>query len=103
VGVFSYLSPEQRIPHDHPLRQLRVMAPEKLLRALLLQVLYSVRRERILMEQLDYSLRAVSQVGGSAPRGGLAGEIVKIGKTGLGAHQALKMKSETPGFRKRIS
>ena len=73
LGVFSYVSPEQRIPYDHPLRQLRVMAdealrelyakagrpsiaPEKLLRALLLQVLYSVRSERMLMEQLDYSL-----------------------------------------------
>ena len=80
LGVFSYVSPEQRIPHDHPLRHLRVMtdealrelkprfsrlyaktgrpsiAPEKLLRALLLQVLYSVRSERMLMEQLDYSL-----------------------------------------------
>ncbi len=80
LGVFSYVSPEQRIPHDHPLRHLRVMtdealrelkprfsrlyaktgrpsiAPEKLLRALLLQVLYSVRSERMLMEQLDYNL-----------------------------------------------
>src|SRR5579863_8254109 len=80
LEVFSYVSPEQRIPHDHPLRQIRVMtdealrelrprlnrlyaktgrpsiAPEKLLRALLLQVLYSVRSERMLMEQLDYSL-----------------------------------------------
>ncbi len=80
LGVFSYVSPEQRIPRDHPLRQLRVkaddalrelkprfsrlyaktgrpsIAPEKLLRALLLQVLYSVRSERMLMEQLDYSL-----------------------------------------------
>jgi transposase len=80
LGVFSYVSPEQPIPHDHPLRQLRIMAddalrqlkprfsrlyaktgrpsiaPEKLLRALLLQVLYSVRSERRLMEQLDYSL-----------------------------------------------
>lgn len=74
MGVFSYVNPEQRIPNDHPLRQLRVMAdealrqlkprfsrlyaktgrpsiaPEKLLRALLLQVLYSVRSERMLME-----------------------------------------------------
>jgi transposase len=80
LGVFSYVSPEHRIPHDHPLRQLRATAdealreleprfsrlyaktgrpsivPEKLLRALLLQVLYSVRSERMLMEQLDYSL-----------------------------------------------
>src|SRR6202162_1931425 len=80
LGVFSYVSPEQRIPHDHPLRQLRVIAdealrelkprfsrlyaktgrpsiaPEKLLRALLLQALYSVRSERQLMEQLDYNL-----------------------------------------------
>src|SRR6266700_6746561 len=80
LDVFSYISPEQRVPQDHPLRLLRVMtdealrnlqprfnklyaktgrpsiAPEKLLRALLLQVLHSVRSERMLMEQLDYSL-----------------------------------------------
>jgi transposase len=78
--VFSYITPEQRIPQDHPLRGVRGMvdaalkemgpkfatlysrqgrpsiAPEKLLRALLLQMLYSVRSERLLMEQLDYNL-----------------------------------------------
>src|SRR5712691_11232364 len=77
--MFSYISAERRVPADHPLRALRVMAdaalaqlgpafdaiyarsgrpsiaPEKLLRALLLQVLYTVRRERLLMEQLDYN------------------------------------------------
>jgi transposase len=80
AGMFSYVSPEQRIPADHPLRPIRDMtddvlrqlsrrfaalypktgrrsiAPEKLLRALLLQVLYSVRSERLLMEQLQYNL-----------------------------------------------
>jgi transposase len=79
LDVFSYVSHEQRIPQDHPLRRVRVMAdealrdlkprfgklyatgrpsiaPEKLLRALLLQVLYSVRSERMLMEQLNYNL-----------------------------------------------
>ena len=79
-GLFSYLSPEMRVPFDHPLRRLRAMtdqalqalsplfselyslqgrpsiAPEKLLRALLLQALYSVRSERQLMEQLNYNL-----------------------------------------------
>src|ERR1700723_4324841 len=79
-AMFSYLSPEQRVPSDHPLRAVRQMAdtilsqlsqvfskmysdicrrsipPEKLLRALLLQVLYTVRSERMLMEQLDYNL-----------------------------------------------
>ena len=79
-GLFSYLSPEQRVPQEHPLRAIRRMtdevfssisdelgklyadrgrasiAPEKLLRALLLQVLYSIRSERQLMEQLDYNL-----------------------------------------------
>jgi transposase len=79
-AMFSYLSPEQRVPQDHPLRAIRqitdlVLAqlsvlfskiyssigrrsipPEKLLRALLLQVLYSVRSERMLMEQLEYNL-----------------------------------------------
>src|SRR2546422_9294021 len=80
LDVFSYLRPQQRVPHDHRLPWLRAMAdealqqlqprfnrlyaktgrpsiaPEKLLRALLLQALYSVRSERMLMEQLDYNL-----------------------------------------------
>jgi transposase len=79
-AMFSYVSPEQRVPKDHPLRQIRILcdialkalarefdemysdigrpsiAPEKLLRALLLQVLYTIRSERMLMEQLDYNL-----------------------------------------------
>jgi transposase len=79
-AMFSYLSPEQRVPADHPLRSIRTMtdevlkglsrvftqmyastgrpsiAPEKLLRALLLQVLYTVRSERLLIEQLEYNL-----------------------------------------------
>lgn len=79
-AMFSYVSPEQRVPPDHPLRPIREMvdtilkemsgrfgqlyakvgrpsiAPERLLRALLLQVFYSVRSERMLMEQLDYNL-----------------------------------------------
>src|ERR1700687_2459235 len=79
-GVFSYISAEQRVPQSHPLRPLRKMvdevlgelsprfakmyakrgrpsiAPEKLLRALLLQVLYTIRSERQLMEQLDYNM-----------------------------------------------
>jgi len=79
-AMFSYLSPEARVPRDHPLRPVRDMVnqalaelsgdfqamysregrpsipPEKLLRALLLQVLYTIRSERLLMEQLDYNL-----------------------------------------------
>jgi transposase len=79
-GVFSYVSLEQRVPTSHPLRAIRKMvdealdelsgrldevyartgrpsiAPERLLRALLLQVLYGKRSERLLMEELDYSL-----------------------------------------------
>jgi transposase len=79
-AVFSYVSLEQRVPTDHPLRAIRKMvdqalrelsphfdslyastgrpsiAPEKLLRALLLQALYGKRSERLLMEELDYSL-----------------------------------------------
>jgi transposase len=78
--MFSYVSLEERIPEDHPLRPMRALvdealkelsgrfeglyastgrpsiAPERLLRALLLQVLYSIRSERLLMEQLDYNL-----------------------------------------------
>lgn len=79
-GMFSYISAEGRVPENHPLRAIRTMvdvalrnmgpqfdamyakvgrpsiAPEKLLRALLLQVLYTVRSERMLMEQLNYNL-----------------------------------------------
>lgn len=79
-AVFSYVSPEERVPADHPLRKIRTLvdgvlkemspqfgklysevgrpsiAPERLLRALLLQIFYSVRSERLLMEQLDYNL-----------------------------------------------
>ena len=78
--MFSYLSAEERVPADHPLRATlamcdealrslnsrfgelystlgrRSIAPEKLLRALLLQVFYSIRSERMLMEQLEYNL-----------------------------------------------
>jgi transposase len=79
-SMFSYLSPEERVPAKHPLRPIRLLVddalkslsadfsrlysaygrpsipPEKLLRALLLQVLYTVRSERMLMEQLEYNL-----------------------------------------------
>jgi transposase len=79
-AMFSYISAAQRVPQDHPLRAVRAMVdvvlrelspqfqqlyshtgrpsipPERLLRALLLQVLYSIRSERMLMEQLNYNL-----------------------------------------------
>jgi transposase len=78
-SMFSHISAERRVPKDHPLRAIRTMtdialkdldqrfagmyaalgrpsiAPERLLRALLLQVLYTVRSERLLMEQFDYN------------------------------------------------
>src|ERR1700745_660018 len=78
--VFSYISPEQRVRKDHPLRPIRAMVdqvlkqlspqfdkmyskvgrpsipPEQLLRALLLQMLYSVRSERLLVEEIDYNI-----------------------------------------------
>jgi transposase len=78
--MFSYLSPEQRVRADHPLRPIRRMTeevfatlypqfdqlysslgrpsipPEQLLRALLLQCLYTIRSERLLMEEIDYSV-----------------------------------------------
>jgi len=78
--IFSFLSPEQRVRPGHPLRAIRAMVdealakmskkfdamyaktgrpsipPEKLLRAQLLQMLYSVRSERLLMEEIDYSI-----------------------------------------------
>ena len=78
--MFSYLSPEQRVRADHPLRAVRRVTdevlttlsarftkmysdigrpsipPEQLLRALLVQSLYTVRSERLLMEETDYSV-----------------------------------------------
>jgi transposase len=79
-GMYSYISPEKRVPTDHPLRAIRKIvdeilkemspkfqklysdvgrpsiAPERLLRSLLLQIFYSVRSERMLIEQLQYNL-----------------------------------------------
>ena len=78
--IYSYLSPEERVPANHPLRAIRQITdrilkemsrlfarmyarrgrpsipPEKLLRALVLQILYTIRSERMLMEQLNYNL-----------------------------------------------
>lgn len=78
--IFSYVSPEDRVRKDHPLRSIRAMVdevltqlsrrfdamyakvgrpsipPEQLLRAQLLQLLYSIRSERLLMEEIDYSM-----------------------------------------------
>lgn len=80
ADMFSYLSPESRVRRDHPLRPIRCMTdavlknlsprfaqiysdigrpsipPEQLLRALLLQALYTIRSERLLMEEIDYSI-----------------------------------------------
>lgn len=80
LGMFSYVSVEERVPKDHPIRKFRMLVdtilgeldevfesryapdgrmsipPERLLRASLLQVIYSVRSERLLMEQLQYNL-----------------------------------------------
>jgi len=80
VGMFTYIRLEERVPADHPLRAIRALAdeamsklharfealysrmgrpsipPEMLLRATLLQAFYSVRSERLLMEQIDYNL-----------------------------------------------
>jgi transposase len=79
-SMFSYVSPEQRVPKDHPLRAIRELVddilhelsrdfdllyakagrpsipPERLLRVQLLQIFYSIRSERLLMEQLDYNI-----------------------------------------------
>jgi transposase len=79
-SIFSYVSLEQRVPEKHPLRTIRTIVdaalaqmegaltvmyshtgrpsipPERLIRALLLQIFFSVRSERLLMEQLNYNL-----------------------------------------------
>ena len=79
-AIFSYITPAQRVPQDHPLRAVRKLVdgalermsprfqslysrtgrpsipPERLIRALLLQVLYTIRSERQLVEHLDYNI-----------------------------------------------
>ena len=79
-AMFSYISPEARVPKEHPLRPIQIMVdnalydlaplfkemyshtgrpsipPEQILRALLLQIFYSIRSERMLVEQLEYNL-----------------------------------------------
>src|SRR5262252_6725743 len=79
-GMFSYVALEDRVPQDHPLRRIREMVdeilrgmakdfdalyaktgrpsvpPERLLRAVVLQIFYTVRSERMLMEQMNYNL-----------------------------------------------
>ena len=100
--MFSYLSPEQRVPADHPLRAVRALTdrraeddvaqvrractprqgrpsipPEQLLRALLLlQVLYTIRSERLLMEELNDNLLFRWFVGLEYGRPGLASHDV---------------------------
>ena len=85
-GLFSYISPEARVPPNHPLRKIREFVrevlselnhslgklyasegrpsipPEQLLSALLLQVFYGIRSERQLMEELDYNLLGLQEV-----------------------------------------
>ncbi len=84
-AMYSYLSPEERVPANHPLRAIRQITdrvlkgrsrhfarmyarlgrpsipPEKLLRALLLQVFYTLRSERMLMEPLNYKCAGISR------------------------------------------
>ena len=96
--MFSDLSPEQRVPADHPLRAVRALTdhalktmsrrfaglyaktgrpsipPEQLLRALLLQVLYTIRSERLLLEELNDNLLFRWFVG------------LKYGRPGLASH-----------------
>ncbi|MCX8146669.1 MAG: transposase, partial [Azovibrio sp.] len=79
-AMFSYVSLEDRIPKNHPLRQLRLLVdavlasmdkefeaayaqtgrpsvpPERLLKAMLLQILFTIRSERLLVESIDYNL-----------------------------------------------
>jgi transposase len=111
-SMFSYVSLEAPVPVDHPLRAIRHITdralerisphlgtlyvhfgrpsvpPEKLLRALLLQALYTIRSERKLMEQLDYNLlfRWFLSAWGSMTR---CGRRRRFRKTGTGCWMAM--------------
>src|SRR3979490_2257483 len=98
--LFSYVALEDRMPMNHPLRLIRrivnevlaaldrefaelyaeegrpSIAPERLLRALLLQAFYTLRSERQLMEQLDYTLLYRCCVGSRRGRGGMGADGV---------------------------
>src|ERR1700676_3552238 len=113
-GLFSYISPEARVPPNHPLRKIRVLVrdvlselnrhlgklyasegrpsipPEQLLSALLLQVFYGIRSERQLMEQLDYNLFAGSP---GLRRTTLCGTRRLSPRTGIGCSTARCFKS----------
>src|SRR5258708_31043322 len=136
-AMFSYVTLEQRIPPEHPLRIIRGMtdralermdskfdelysstgrpsiAPERLIRGLLLQVLYSVRSERQLIEQLDYNLLFRWFVGlemddevwdvtvftknrGRLINGGGGQEVVEAGVGGGGGEKLLCVRGFTP-------
>src|SRR5207302_9377455 len=148
-AMFSYVSPEKRVPTDHPLRPIRAMvdgilkemspqfakryadvgrpsiAPERLLRVLLLQIFYSVRSERLLMEQLQYNLLfrwfvgmemdeevwnhavfsknrgAAAERGdrrGVFPAGARAGAAVLVGRAVHGGQDADRSGGEVEGF-----
>jgi transposase len=95
AGMFSYVTPAQRVPKDHPLRPIRELVnaalkelspvfqrlysrigrpsipPERLIRASVLQMLYSIRSERQLMEQLNFNiLLGLTRSRGHLARGG---------------------------------
>ena len=100
--MFSYLSPEQRVPADHPLRAVRALTdealqtmsrrfaslyattgrpsipPEQLLRALLLQVLYTVRSERLLMEAYYSGWRKQEILGLTWEEIDMAGGVIRL-------------------------
>ena len=126
--MFSYLSPEQRVPADHPLRAVRALTdealqtmsrrfaslyattgrpsipPEQLLRALLLQVLYTVRSERLLMEELTDNLlfrsvrRAEHAMTRSAPSHDVDQDIVTGCCRAMSPPRSLMRSRPTPGW-----
>src|SRR5713226_9340533 len=101
-SMFSYVSTEQRIPKEHPLRAIRTLVddvlhdmsrefdrlyaaigrpsvpPERLLRAQLLQIFYSIRSERLLMEQLDYNGRTGAPMAMAATFGARSGRTTRM-------------------------
>jgi len=114
-SMFSYLSPERRVRKEHPLRAIRVMVdealremsplfdamyselgrpsipPEKLLRAQLLQLLYSVRSERLLMEEIDYSVLFRWFVGMNLDEPGLGSNCLQQEPRSLLEHEVAKV------------
>jgi len=127
-GLFSYISPKERIPKNHPLRPIRAIvsealaqmdgkleklysqtgrssiAPERLIPALLLQVLYTIRSERLLVEQLEYNRTTCCSAGSSGCRQtSRSGITPPSARTGIGCWKRTSLENCSESLSSRLA